>query len=108
MSQHTPGPWRYNGRSHAVYAPYLGSGEEAVTEFSVANCTVKATSPLVAATERVANCCLIAAAPDLLEVCTKLLAIVEQLPLDSPLISDGHSAAKRARCVIAKLGEHLL
>ena len=38
---------------------------------------------------------------DLLAACRQVIQVVEQLPLDSPLIDEGHAAAKNARAAIA-------
>lgn len=39
---------------------------------------------------------------ELLAACAKLLAVVEKIKLDSPHISDGHTAAKAGRAALAK------
>ena len=76
-AKHTPGPWKFNGRSMAVYAP-MPKSEVGAGYISVANCTHAATCPDIPLDERAANCRLIAAAPALLEACKLMAALPEE------------------------------
>jgi len=90
---HTPGPWTIDDTREYLDKACVRHNGIVVCSF-LDRCGF--------AKEGKANARLIAAAPDLLEACKRLLAVVEQLTLDSPLISDGHTAAKHARAAIAK------
>ena len=101
MSEHTPGTWA--AVKHGEFFRVGQQGPDGTIVFPIATVgsPCDPNDPKSFAVPA-ANARLIASSPDLLEACRRLLGVVEQLTLDSPLISDGHTAAKFARAALAK------
>lgn len=66
-AQHTPGPWRIGDAGQTVFGPK----SDQPSPITIA--TLPGETPRVATSERKANACLIAAAPELLEALQRLL-----------------------------------
>ena len=91
-TKHTPGPWNYNGKSRAVYAGNV----------SVANCGRTAAG--APAEDADGNCWLIAAAPDLLKACKRVLRAIEwSFPRDR--LSAKEQAAELCAAIAKATGE---
>lgn len=90
---HTPGPWAYDEESQEVYSTHEnhGAGWIAFVRGNDSNNT-----PLPEP-QRLANACLIAAAPKLLEALKNMLACMEARDMDSMA-----NAANDACKVVAK------
>lgn len=93
MSEHTPGPWKFNGWQR-VFSFESGEEEEVIIKDDI--CHVYGESPE-------ANARLIAAAPELLDACERALETIEYLwsgKYASRLYDN--ETKKRIQAVIAK------
>ena len=94
-AKHTPGPWRLGRNEHPFSENYLPPAigtktrEQAMVVFPIED------------DEPEPNARLIAAAPDLLAACRAVVSVLGRLPIGDPLISDAHTACKKARAAIA-------
>lgn len=84
-AKHTPGPWKLDGVWGLVIGP---KGQEI--------CAIHARLPEVPTEQAKENARLIAAAPDLLEACRKLLAFLESTIIKGPAVDELRAAIDKA------------
>lgn len=95
MSDNTPGPWLFNHNNNWKTNPFsITVRKPGVHSATVANIPTRMTIP---PQEQQANARLIAAAPELLDMLTKLIGAIDRMPSNP---ADG--LADEARELIAK------
>jgi len=98
---HTPGPWQLELNNHPDeigdhnYSLFTNGYEFGKYNDESLSAGFDSSTPA-------ANARLIAAAPELLEACQQLVYVLARLPIGDPLISDAHTACKKARATIAQ------
>lgn len=92
MAEHTPGPWEVF-KPNEEHGWRVGTTKVLAKDVSVS--WFIASTPSDRAGTEEANARLIAAAPELLQACMTLLAVVDRLP-------DGHSAERITSAIAAR------
>jgi hypothetical protein len=94
MGKHTPGPWHWDGRQAGYGSLVSESGAEVLADIDYEGLNLHGD-------DKEADACLIAASPDLLEACRKLVEAEDaNSPLDRNMMKD--DAVILARAAIAK------